>query len=200
MIKWLPDEQAEYEYHWQVMQDVIFNNTIISMAEVGVLFGDLAVRLLPMVDRYIMVDPWTKYPDEWREADSLSHYDQEWWDRCYATAMRKTQPWALKREVYRMTSIEAAQNVKDESLDLVFIDALHHYEPMMQDIKAWLPKVQPRGILAGHDWWGDGTGYAATMEGVMRALLDNFPREIIHVSEPDCLWDHVWFILREDIG
>jgi len=198
-MRWLPNKTARYDYHWQVMQDVVAKNHVKSMAEVGVLFGDLAIRLIPMVESYIMVDPWTRYPDEWREADSLSHLDDEWWNDCYTAAMKKTDPWIAKRKVYRMTSVEAAKRVENESLDLVFIDALHHYEPMMEDIRAWLPKVKPDGILSGHDWWGDGTGYAATMEGVMRALLDTFPRNIICVSEPDSFWDHVWFISKGDI-
>ena len=56
-------------------------------------------------------------------------------------------------------SIEAAKDIEDKSLDLVFIDADHSYESVLQDIKAWLPKVRKGGILSGHDYdypkfWG----------------------------------------------
>lgn len=51
----------------------------------------------------------------------------------------------------RMTSVEAAKGFADESLDFVFIDAAHDYDSFSADLRAWLPKVKLRGIIAGHD-------------------------------------------------
>jgi SAM-dependent methyltransferase len=50
-----------------------------------------------------------------------------------------------------MGSLDAALLVADASLDMVFIDADHRYLPFLQDLRAWLPKVRPGGILCGHD-------------------------------------------------
>lgn len=41
---------------------------------------------------------------------------------------------------------------EDKSLDFVFIDGSHKYEDVVEDIKAWLPKIKKGGILAGHDY------------------------------------------------
>lgn len=54
---------------------------------------------------------------------------------------------AIKRR-----SIEAANLFKDKSLEFVFIDASHEYEDVKNDINAWMPKVKPGGVLAGHDY------------------------------------------------
>lgn len=54
--------------------------------------------------------------------------------------------------VLKRTSLEAAANHKDASLDFVFLDASHDEQSVRADIKAWLPKVKPHGILAGHDY------------------------------------------------
>jgi predicted O-methyltransferase YrrM len=52
----------------------------------------------------------------------------------------------------RLPSVEAAKTFADKSLDFVFIDGDHAYESVCADIDAWLPKVKPGGLLAGHDY------------------------------------------------
>ena len=49
-------------------------------------------------------------------------------------------------------SNDAAQTIDDGSLDFVFIDAGHEYMEVKSDIKAWLPKVKPGGLVLGHDY------------------------------------------------
>jgi predicted O-methyltransferase YrrM len=53
-----------------------------------------------------------------------------------------------------MPSAEAAGIVRDAAFDLVFIDADHSYASTLHDVRAWLPKVKPGGILCGHDCEG----------------------------------------------
>lgn len=52
----------------------------------------------------------------------------------------------------RMPSPKAADEFEDDSLDFVFIDANHDYEPVKADIAAWKPKIRKGGVLAGHDY------------------------------------------------
>jgi len=52
----------------------------------------------------------------------------------------------------KMTSIEAADCYDDQTLDFVFIDAMHDYESVRSDIIAWFPKVKVGGIISGHDF------------------------------------------------
>jgi len=57
-------------------------------------------------------------------------------------------------------STEASRLYDDASLDFVFIDADHSYEAVMDDLRSWLPKIKPGGVIAGHDYYWDGVGRA----------------------------------------
>lgn len=58
----------------------------------------------------------------------------------------------VSHETIEGDSVEAAQQVADESCDFVFVDAAHEYEPVIADLAAWWPKVKKGGIIAGHDY------------------------------------------------
>lgn len=45
----------------------------------------------------------------------------------------------------------AADQLADNSLDLVFIDANHNYEFVKKDINKYTPKLKLNGLLTGHD-------------------------------------------------
>lgn len=54
--------------------------------------------------------------------------------------------------IIRKTSVQAAKQFKNGSLDFVFIDGSHDTDSVCADIDAWLPKVKAGGIIAGHDY------------------------------------------------
>lgn len=60
--------------------------------------------------------------------------------------------WESKIKVMRMLTREAANEVADESLDYVYVDARHDYCGCREDMDRWWPKVRPGGMLAGHDY------------------------------------------------
>lgn len=70
-------------------------------------------------------------------------------------------------------SWEGAALYGDQSLDWVYIDADHHYEPVCQDIDAWLPKIKPGGVISGHDYC-EYPGF-----GVIQAVKERFDNIIV---------------------
>lgn len=55
----------------------------------------------------------------------------------------------------KMNSESGSKLYPDEYFDLVYIDADHSYESVINDIRYWLPKVKNGGILSGHDFYLD---------------------------------------------
>ncbi len=49
-------------------------------------------------------------------------------------------------------SAGAAAQFADGSVDAVWVDAAHSYEPVKADLEAWWPKVKPLGLMGGDDY------------------------------------------------
>jgi len=71
------------------------------------------------------------------------------------------------RTLFGGDSFVRAKDFEDESIDFLFIDANHTYEYVSQDIAAYLPKIKPGGIIAGHDFNGH-------HPGVVQAVIEAF--------------------------
>ncbi len=93
-----------------------------------------------------------------------------------------------RRFIMHMDSLNAVTRVADESLDFAFIDADHTYKAVKADIHAWWPKIQPDGILCGHDY-----GYKKDRRGiwgVSKAVNEFAERLKIEVRTGE---GHVWW-------
>lgn len=118
-------------------------------AEVGVAEGLFSRDILSWgVSFLYMVDNWGRIPGAFGDGDS----PQEWHDKNYSDAVNRVLPWQEKVKVLKGLSVEMAKLVPDESLGLVYLDACHTYECVTADLEAWLPKLVPGGIMAGHDY------------------------------------------------
>lgn len=79
----------------------------------------------------------------------------------------------------RASSREAAQLLKGQQVDFVFIDGSHTESGCGADIDLYLPLVRPGGIISGHDY-----DHVPWHAGVRKAVNDRF-REVHTV---DTIW------------
>lgn len=89
----------------------------------------------------------------------------------------------------RTTSDEAARAFPDESIDFVYIDALHDYASVAANINEWWPKVRQGGWIAGHDFItipGKEAGF-----GVIAAVRDS-------LGEPDAVFSDFSWVKRKN--
>lgn len=73
-----------------------------------------------------------------------------------------------ERFLHNCDSALAAERYADKSVDFCFIDADHSEAAVKRDTAAWLPKIRPGGIIAGHD---------IDFPEVRAAVLSFFPLE-----------------------
>jgi hypothetical protein len=74
----------------------------------------------------------------------------------------------------KKSSVEAAKEIIDESLDFVYIDADHDYKSCKEDLEAWFPKVRHGGLVAGHDYLNWSKDEGAGCEFGVKAAVDEF--------------------------
>jgi predicted O-methyltransferase YrrM len=91
--------------------------------------------------------------DTWEFYDSFEDINEVAYNGLYDTFIKNIEPVKDNINIVKQLSWEAALNYEDESLDFVFIDAGHDYESVKKDLIAWLPKIKPNGIIAGHDYY-----------------------------------------------
>jgi hypothetical protein len=105
-------------------------------AEIGVLEGRFSAQILSSWSgrNLLSIDPWRGN------------------DARYERVCRRLGAFGERSTIWRMMSVDAAAQLPDHSLDFVYIDAMHDYDSVKEDLEAWYGKVRPGGILAGHDY------------------------------------------------
>lgn len=137
--------------NYNVLRNILHQGHFIKYgrgAEIGVLSGDTSAYLLnEFQDLHLTcVDPWVAYDqhEPERTADHMSKQEE--------VARRQLKVFGERVQIIKEYSQPAAKFVNDASLDFVFIDALHTYEAVKQDIASWYPKVRSGGLFCGHDY------------------------------------------------
>ncbi len=148
-------------------------------AEVGVRLGEFSEEILAAWRgrRLISIDSWAVQPGD-DPADPLLGSDAQ--ERCLAETRARLARFGDRSEIRRRDSLAAAAEMPPASLDFVYIDAAHEYEPVRADIEAWHSRVRPGGLLCGHDYY-DGFRSGA-MYGVARAVDEFCDREGLRVT------------------
>lgn len=127
-----------------LFHELAFRNGV----EIGVANGVYSEVLMSANPRLTMwgVDPYEPH-EGYRDYVHKTTYDQ----------MQKEAHERLDkfREYHfvRKYSVDAAKDFEDNTLDFVYIDGDHCFEACVADIAAWIKKIRPGGIIAGHDYF-----------------------------------------------
>ena len=116
----------------------------VKILEIGVWRGDFAkeilVRYHHIIAEYTMIEPAEKITGSM--TPELKQRMLEF----------PIQFPSVKFKHVNELSIEAASLFSDEYFDWIYIDALHTYEGVRDDIQYYWPKLQQGGLFSGHDF------------------------------------------------
>ena len=137
-------------------------------AEIGVNYGLFSRRMLNRIPglELLSIDPWST---------SDSKKDTK---IARETAIRKLSKYP-KCKILEQTSMRAACDVPENSLDFVYIDGDHSFDAVMCDLIEWTKRVKPGGIVSGHD-------YLKKYRGLRRAVdvYTDFHKYVLYFTEP----------------
>ena len=156
-------------------------------AEIGLWRGQTFFYLLNRFPGLYMigVDQWKVYSGFGdKAATGFTDYSLKEKD------MKKNKAFVLKElkrygsrrtALLEMSSLSAAEFIKDQTLDFVFIDGDHRASFVRADIAAWAPRVKKEGLIFGHDW---------NIPSVKKALSD-YAGKVKLIDH-----DHVWMMVK----
>lgn len=158
--------------------DLIYNK--LCGVEVGVRQGFFSEYLLRTFSNLHMVgvDPYLPYQD------IHEMYTQEMQDALRHEAEDRLKIFGNRMSLYTLKSVDAASDKRIDyrKYNFVFIDAVHTYEAVKEDLAAWKDKLYIKGFLSGHDF---------DMEGVKQAVVEfagNIGANIHHFGYPADVW------------
>jgi len=140
--------------------------------EIGVERGHYSQVILSQnPELLILVDPWC-HQDEKIYPNDTSNVDNVEAERRFKEVMN-TLGKDERVKVQRTFSVEASKSIEDNSLDFVYIDAIHTKEACFEDMCTWWPKIKKGGWLCGHDY---------QFQGVINAVKEFTTKENLKLA------------------
>jgi len=177
---------------WDFLSGLMLSQGYKTFVEVGCKEGRTTGHILKIVpdSRVTAIDPWITQ-DATTDKTKETYADWDFKkieaefnaniagneDRCMM--LRKTSEDAVNFDVFDDDRPDW------KGIDLIFIDALHDYEHVKQDIALWWPKVKIGGVLSGHD-------FNHRWPGCERAVAEAFDLMQVGVGP-----DSVWFVIKQ---
>jgi len=127
------------------LPDFLAKNGFKKGAEVGVYKAEFTEKFAQAGLEIYGVDPWMAQGYEGHE------HRQGRQDFLFNHAQRVVGKYP-NCKLIRKTSIDAAKDFEDGSLDFIYIDGNHGLKYVIEDLWEWTPKVRKGGVISGHDW------------------------------------------------
>ena len=143
----------------------LFGDKPLVGVEIGVYQGENALEILNTVNinKIYLVDPYLPYYDG-NSGDKQKYRNIRQMRKVRVDMVRRLKPYKDKIKITYKKS-EDALEVVPSNLDFVYIDGLHNYECVIQDMNMYYDKLQLNGLIGGDD-------FTDSYKGVIKAVKE----------------------------
>jgi hypothetical protein len=130
---------------------VIVNEDFKTGAEIGVQKGEFTAFLLSawrQCTEFHAIDLW-RQQKSYKDSANIDNVEQE---NLYQLTRTRLQNFEKIIVYHRNYSNLVVKEIKDNSLDFIYVDARHDYVAVTEDLTLYWPKLKDGGIMAGHDY------------------------------------------------
>ena len=121
------------------------------VAEIGSFSGESSVMFAEKAKKVYCIDPW--------DGEDAGNYGGAHMaiSEVEKNFNERTESFQNIEKIKKLSD-DAAADLEDGSIDILYIDGMHTYDQVKKDIKNYFTKVKRDGILSGHDYnliiWG----------------------------------------------
>lgn len=148
--------------------------------EIGTFEGINAESILKTLDieKIYLIDPYEKYIDMVNKEENIL-WEKEVMIKVKDKCMKRLKNYIKDEKVEFIfdSSKNAINNIKDDSLDFVYIDGNHNYEFVIFEMENYWEKLKKGGVLSGHDITHYGVSKSIIEFCSKRNLIPKFERE-----------------------
>lgn len=181
-------EQYEYRNFMKALKNTGKKNLV--GVEIGTLDGWHALELMEFlhIKKLYLIDPYAEYKD-YAESVGNPRKTQRALNKRMMVAKKVLEKYGNKVQFIRKFSEDAAELIKNNSLDFVYMDGNHQYEFVKKDVELYYPKVKKGGFFGGHDYTNSSLTVLENF-GVFRAVNEFIKKEPIYFHELD------WWVIK----
>lgn len=154
-IKPLPPLVHGWHRHEKQVKDIFAKKQIQTVIEVGVWLGNWTLYVagfLPDNGKIFAVDHWKGSP----EHQQPGFFENTLLPTLYQQFLSNVIFYGFTNKIIpvRMDSLQASAKLNNLKIkaDLIYIDAGHDYNSVLNDIAAWYPLLNEGGVFCGDDW------------------------------------------------
>jgi predicted O-methyltransferase YrrM len=161
--------------HRNQLGNLLTHLNFTNAAEIGVQKGLFSKTILSNwpIGHLTLIDSWENMNNDLYDDIANVSNEEHLNNLNYAKENLKT--YFKQYTIIKGYSSTVVHEFKDDSFDLVYLDANHEYNHVYEDISLWINKVKNGGLLCGHDYL-DGNLYEGNF-GVKSAVKDFFKRD-----------------------
>ena len=163
-----------------------------TLVEIGSYRGESTEVWAKNFEDVTAIDPWSFIITPATMVDFINNFNQhreeiDWenlptiFSKVEESFDERMKPYTITK--LKMSSDDAIEIFNDESIDIVYIDAMHDYAAVDNDIENWIKKIKPNGFIAGHD-------YSERWSGVVQAIDKHF-------GNPDKVFKDTSWVVRK---